>query len=168
MKKIKVNLTVNGKEFTLEVGPKERLLDTLRERLKLTGVKEGCGIGECGACTVILNGEAVNSCLVLTGQLDGSEVITVEGLEVEGRLDPLQQAFIDHHAVQCGFCTPGMLMSARALLDKNPHPNREEIKRAIEGNLCRCTGYQQIIEAIESVAGKGEEEGADYFEWDPD
>ncbi len=154
MEKIKINLNVNRLEYTLEVEPDERLLDTLRERLKLTGVKEGCSIGECGACTVILNGEAVNSCMVLTGQVDGSQVLTVEGLEVDSKLDPLQQAFIDHQAVQCGFCTPGMLMSAKALLDKNPHPNREEIKTAIEGNLCRCTGYEQIIEAIESVAGR--------------
>ncbi|GAB4115202.1 MAG: (2Fe-2S)-binding protein [Candidatus Caldatribacteriota bacterium] len=152
MKKIKVTLTVNGKKITLEVGSQERLVDTLRDRLKLTGTKEGCSIGECGACTVILNGKAVPSCLILTGQIDQGEVLTVEGLEVEGRLDPLQQAFLDYHAVQCGFCTPGMLMSARALLLKNPHPTREEIKTALEGNLCRCTGYEQIIEAIESVS----------------
>lgn len=153
MEKVKVRLTVNGNSFCLEVGAKERLLDTLREQLRLTGVKEGCSIGECGACTVILNGEAVNSCLVLTGQLDQSEVVTVEGLAQDGRLDPLQQAFIDHHAVQCGFCTPGMLMSVKALLLKDPHPGREQIKTALEGNLCRCTGYQQIIEAIESLTG---------------
>jgi carbon-monoxide dehydrogenase small subunit len=110
------------------VGPKERLLDTLREQLRLTGTKEGCSVGECGACTVILDGKAVSSCLILTGQIGGSEVLTVEGLEIDGNLDPLQQAFIDYHAIQCGFCTPGMLMSAKALLIHNPHPNREEIK----------------------------------------
>jgi carbon-monoxide dehydrogenase small subunit len=136
----------------LNVEADERLLDTLRERLHLTGVKEGCSIGECGACTVILDGKAVNSCMVYTFQIDGSEVLTVEGLEVNGQLDPLQEAFIDHQAVQCGFCTPGMLMSARALLNENPNPDREEIKTAIEGNLCRCTGYQQILDAIESAA----------------
>jgi len=152
MSNIEVTITVNGTKHRLTVGPKERLLDTLRERLHLTGTKEGCGVGECGACTVILDGEAVHSCMVLTAQVDGSEVLTVEGLEVDGRLHPLQEAFIKHHAVQCGFCTPGMLMSAKALLDKNPNPTREEIKTAIEGNLCRCTGYEQIIEAIESVA----------------
>lgn len=155
MNKIKVTLKVNGKDVTLKVGPKERLIDTLREQLNLTGTKEGCSIGECGACTVILNGEAVSSCLILSGQIGGSEVLTIEGLEVAGKLDPLQKAFIDYQAVQCGFCTPGMLMSAKALLLKNPHPGREEIKTTLEGNLCRCTGYEQIIEAIESVANKG-------------
>ena len=151
MHKITVTFMVNGQIVTLEVSPKERLIDTLREQLKLTGTKEGCSIGECGACTVILDGKAVCSCLILTGQIGGSEVLTIEGLEVDGELDSLQQAFIDHHAIQCGFCTPGMLMSAKALLIHNPHPSREEIKTALEGNLCRCTGYEQIIEAIESV-----------------
>jgi carbon-monoxide dehydrogenase small subunit len=151
MNRISLTLNVNGKEVTLKVGPKERLIDTLREQLNLTGTKEGCSIGECGACTVILNGEAVSSCLILTGQIGGSEVLTIEGLEVAGKLDPLQKAFIDYQAVQCGFCTPGMLMSTKALLMKNPHPSREEIKTTLEGNLCRCTGYEQIIEAIESV-----------------
>jgi len=155
MNRINLNLNVNGKEVTLKVGPKERLIDTLREQLNLTGTKEGCSIGECGACTIILNGEAVSSCLILTGQIGGSEVLTIEGLEVAGKLDPLQKAFIDYQAVQCGFCTPGMLMSAKSLLMKNPHPSREEIKTTLEGNLCRCTGYEQIIEAIESVANKG-------------
>jgi len=154
MNKTSVTFKVNGKKVTLNIKPKERLLDTLRNQLKLTGTKEGCGIGECGACTVILNGKAVHSCLILTGQLEGSEVLTVEGLEINGKLDPLQQAFIDYNAVQCGFCTPGMLMSAKALLMHNPHPTREKIKTALEGNLCRCTGYQQIIEAIESVTNK--------------
>jgi carbon-monoxide dehydrogenase small subunit len=154
MSKIVVTFIVNGKKVTLKVGPKERLIDTLREQLNLTGTKEGCSIGECGACTVILNGEAVSSCLILTGQIGGSEVLTIEGLEVAGKLDPLQKAFIDYQAVQCGFCTPGMLMSTKALLMKNPHPSREEIKTTLEGNLCRCTGYEQIIEAIESVANK--------------
>lgn len=156
MDKVKVSFKVNGKQVTLEVDSKERLLDTLRERLKLTGVKEGCGIGECGACTVILNGEAVSSCLVLTGQIEGSEVLTIEGLETEGELDDLQESFIEHQAVQCGFCTPGMIMSAKALINKNPNPTREEIKTAIDGNICRCTGYQQIVEAIESVVKKSD------------
>jgi carbon-monoxide dehydrogenase small subunit len=155
MNRISLTFKVNGKEVTLKVGPKERLIDTLREQLNLTGTKEGCSIGECGACTVILDGEAVCSCLILTGQIGGSEVLTIEGLEVTGKLDPLQKAFLDYQAVQCGFCTPGMLMSAKALLMKNPHPSREEIKTTLEGNLCRCTGYEQIIQAIESVANKG-------------
>src|SRR6056297_2697080 len=135
MQKVKVSLTVNRKKYNLKVDPDERLLDTLRDRLHLFGVKEGCSIGECGACTVILDGKAVNSCMVYTFQIDESEVLTVEGLETNGKLDPLQEAFIDHQAVQCGFCTPGMLMSAKALLKENPDPDREEIKTAIEGNL---------------------------------
>ena len=158
MEEVNVTLTVNGKEHNIKVPSDERLLDTLRDRLHLTGVKEGCSIGECGACTVVLDGKAVNSCMVYTFQLDGSEVLTVEGLEIDGQLDPLQEAFIDHQAVQCGFCTPGMLMSAKALLNEKPDPDREEIKTAIEGNLCRCTGYQQIIEAIESVVNKDRSE----------
>ncbi|MCF8008426.1 MAG: (2Fe-2S)-binding protein [Halanaerobiales bacterium] len=158
MDKISVELTVNRKKYKIKVEPDERLLDTLRERLNFTGVKEGCSIGECGACTVILDGKAVNSCMVYTFQVDSSEVITVKGLEIDGKLDPLQRAFIDYQAVQCGFCTPGMLISARALLNQNPNPNREEIKTAIEGNLCRCTGYKQIIKAIESVVKKDRSE----------
>jgi len=154
MQKVKVSLTVNRKKYNLKVDPDERLLDTLRDRLHLFGVKEGCSIGECGACTVILDGKAVNSCMVYTFQIDGSQVLTVEGLEIDGRLDPLQLSFIEHQAVQCGFCTPGMLMSAKALLNKNPNPDKEAIKTAIEGNLCRCTGYQQIIEAIEAATKK--------------
>jgi len=162
MNKITVTFMVNGKEVTLKVSPKERLLDTLREQLKLTGTKEGCSIGECGACTVILDGKAVCSCMILSGQIGGSEVLTVEGLEVDGKLDSLQQSFVDYHAIQCGFCTPGMLMSAKALFINNPHPGREEIKTALEGNLCRCTGYEQIIEAIESVVKdcQGEKKGS--------
>ena len=152
MNKTKIKLTVNREQVALDVGSKERLIDTLRNQLNLTGTKEGCGIGECGACTVIVNGKAVHSCLILTAQLEGAEVLTVEGLELNGKLDPLQQAFIDYNAVQCGFCTPGMLMSAKALLMYNSHPTREEIKTALDGNLCRCTGYEQIIEAIESIA----------------
>jgi len=158
MQEVNVTLTVNQKKYEVTVEPDERLLDTLRDRLNLTGVKEGCSIGECGACTVILDGKAVNSCMVYTFQIDGSEVLTVEGLETNGTLDPLQEAFIDHQAVQCGFCTPGMLMSAKALLNENPNPDRDEIKTAIEGNLCRCTGYQQIIEAIESAANQDRSE----------
>lgn len=156
-KNITVNLTVNDKEYELEVAPDERLLDTLREQLRLTGVKEGCSVGECGACTVLLDGKAVHSCMILTAQVDGSEIMTVEGLEEDGKLDPLQQSFIDHQAVQCGFCTPGMLMSAKSLLNENPNPDREDIKTAIEGNLCRCTGYEQIIEAVEAVTPKKDE-----------
>ena len=160
-KNITVNIVVNEKEHRLEVTPDERLLDTLREQLRLTGVKEGCSVGECGACTVLLNGKAVHSCMILTAQVDGSKILTVEGLAKGDKLDPLQQAFIDHQAVQCGFCTPGMLMSAKSLLNENNNPDREEIKTAIEGNLCRCTGYEQIIEAIEAVTSSDKEKGDD-------
>lgn len=157
--KIALALTVNGKEYTLSVMPEARLIDVLREEMDLTGTKEGCGIGECGACTVILDGKAVNSCLVLAASADGKKIITVEGLEQNGKLHPLQEFFLKKSAVQCGFCTPGMLMSAKALLDKNPRPTREEVKKAISGNLCRCTGYEQIIEAILDASLKTEEWG---------
>ncbi len=155
MNKVDVKININGIDHQLKVGPEERLLDTLRNQLKLIGTKEGCGVGECGACTVILDGDAVNSCMVLTAQVAGSEILTVEGLEKNGNLHPLQQAFIDHQAVQCGFCTPGMLMSAVALLNKDAYPDRDQIKTTLEGNLCRCTGYEQIIEAVEDVIQQG-------------
>lgn len=124
----------------------------LREDLLLTGTKEGCGIGECGACTVIVDGKAVNSCLTLAASVDGKHVLTIEGIAQDGELAPIQKAILAHHALQCGFCTPGIVMSAKALLDENPNPTREQIKTAIEGNICRCTGYQQVVEAIEDVA----------------
>jgi len=146
-----IRFVLNGKEIEIEVPPHWTLLRLLRERLGLTGTKEGCGIGECGACTVLLDGLPVNSCLILVPKVEGRRVETVEGLGSRESLHPLQRSFIEHGAVQCGFCTPGMLMSAKALLEKNPRPTREEIKEAISGNLCRCTGYQQIIEAIEAV-----------------
>lgn len=154
MKLVQVTLTVNGQEYDLKAAANERLLDTLREQLRLTGTKEGCGVGECGACSVILNGSLVNSCLVLTAQCDGARVETVEGLKTAGKLHRLQQAFIDHHAVQCGFCTPGMLMAAKALLDKNPNPSEAEIRQGLSGVLCRCTGYQQIIDAVKAAAAR--------------
>ncbi len=152
----KVSFTVNGKEYEVEVLSNERLLDTLRDNFGLTGTKEGCSIGECGACTVLLNGEAVNSCLIFTVQVQGGHILTVEGLEKDGKLSPLQEAFVKYNAVQCGYCSPGMLMAATAILKKNPQPSREEIKEGIAGVLCRCTGYEQIIQAIEAVAKKGE------------
>ena len=156
-----VRLTVNGKPITVGVVPDERLLSTLRDRIGLCGTKEGCGIGECGACTVLVDGKAVNSCLVLTGQCDGAEIVTIEGLAAGDRLHPLQQAFIDHGAVQCGFCTPGMILSAKALLDRVPNPTRDDVRTAISGNLCRCTGYEQIIKAVMSVACKEERRDGD-------
>lgn len=146
-----IHFTLNGKPVSIITAPNRRLIDLLREDFGLTGTKEGCGIGECGACTVLLNGKAVNSCLILAGQVDGAEILTVEGLAQDGQLHPLQENFIRYGAVQCGFCTPGMLMSAYALLLENPNPTEDEIKEAIAGNLCRCTGYKQIIEAIEKT-----------------
>jgi carbon-monoxide dehydrogenase small subunit len=152
MAKKRLRLTVNGTLIDREVEESLRLLDVLRDELFLTGTKEGCGVGECGACTVILDGKAVNSCMVLALSADGEVVETVEGLGSPDRLHPLQESFLDRHALQCGFCTPGMLMSAKALLDENPRPSEEEIKKAISGNLCRCTGYVQIVEAIKDAA----------------
>ena len=155
MNKIEISFKINGEKKKLEVDGNITLLKLIREVLKLTGTKEGCGIGECGACTVLLDSKAVNSCLVLAGQIDGCEILTIEGLAKNGELHKIQKAFIDYGAVQCGFCTSGMIMSAKAFLDKNPHPTRDEIKLAISGNLCRCTGYKQIVDAIEASAKTG-------------
>ena len=148
----KIDFTVNGERVQIEVPANARLVDVLRETLGLTGTKEGCGVGECGACTVIVNGKAVCSCITLAAGLDGADVITIEGVSKNGELDEIQQAILDHHALQCGFCTPGIVMSAKALLDANPNPTTEEIQQAIAGNLCRCTGYQQVIDAIADAA----------------
>jgi carbon-monoxide dehydrogenase small subunit len=155
MKRLQVNLTINGKEYNVEAAANERLLDTLREQLRLTGTKEGCGVGECGACSVILNGKLVNACLVLTAQCFGARVETIEGLGTAAKLHPLQQSFIDFNAVQCGFCSPGMLMAAKSLLDKYPDPTDQQIKDGLAGVLCRCTGYKQIIDAVRGAAAKG-------------
>lgn len=144
-------ITINGKKYELAVAPNRTLADLLREELLLTGTKKGCDMGECGTCTVIMNGRAVNSCLVLAVQAAGKEITTVEGLETEDGLHPLQEKFIENGAVQCGFCTSGMLLSAKTLLDRNPHPTEKEIRTAISGNLCRCTGYQKIVESIKDV-----------------
>jgi len=148
-----MELTLNGEEVKVEVESTWTLLYLLREKLELTGTKLGCGYGECGACTVIMNGQAVNACLVPVLEAEGMNVTTVEGLaQPDGQLHPLQKAFIDHGAVQCGFCTPGMLMSTKALLDEKKSPTDEEIKESIAGNLCRCTGYVKIIEAVRAAA----------------
>jgi carbon-monoxide dehydrogenase small subunit len=148
----KINFTINDKEYFIEAEDSSRLIDILRENLGLTGTKEGCGLGECGACTVIMNGKAVCSCLVLAGQLNGAVIETIENLEKDNTLSKLQKLFLENGAIQCGFCTPGMLMSTKALLDTNPKPTEEEIKEALEGNLCRCTGYIPIIKAIQATA----------------
>ncbi|HQF81105.1 MAG TPA: (2Fe-2S)-binding protein, partial [Flexilinea sp.] len=143
---------INGEEIHSEIPSDMRLIDFLREEMNLTGVKEGCSEGECGACTVLFNGDPVNSCILLAIQAEGAEITTIEGIAKDGKLSELQQAFVDHGAVQCGFCTPGMILAAQALLDKNPHPTEAEIRRAISGNLCRCTGYQAIVDAILTVS----------------
>ncbi|BEQ16906.1 (2Fe-2S)-binding protein [Desulfoferula mesophila] len=153
----KLNLQLNGRARELSVSPHQTLVDVIREGFGLTGTKKGCGTGDCGACTVLLDGKPVNSCLVLAVEADGHEVTTIEGLQSDGELRPIQKAFIEHGAAQCGFCTPGMIISAEALLRKTPNPTEEQARRAISGNLCRCTGYQKIVEAITSVkAGRGE------------
>jgi len=153
VKKI-IALNVNNAEHDIVVEPRDTLLEVLRDKLFLTGAKEACGTGECGACTVLIEGKPVLACLTLAVEARGKRIITVEGLSEDGKLTFLQKAFIDHGAVQCGFCTPGMILSATALLNDNPSPTREDIVKALEGNLCRCTGYNKIIEAIESLREK--------------
>ncbi len=153
MTKRLLSVTVNGKLHEVAVAPHRTLVQLLREDLHLTGTKVGCGEGDCGACTVLLDGAPVNACLVLALQTEGREVTTIEGLAEGDQLHPLQQAFVDHGAVQCGFCSPGMLLSAKALLDSNPQPDPAQIRAGLAGNLCRCTGYQKIVEAVED-AGK--------------
>jgi carbon-monoxide dehydrogenase small subunit len=150
--KVELAFTVNGEAVRLAVAPGATLLEVLREDLKLTGSKYGCGEGECGACAVILDGQVVNSCLVLALECAGSRVLTIEGLSPAGRLHPIQQAFVNHGAIQCGFCTPGMIISAYALLEAKPSPTEDDVKRALEGNLCRCTGYRKIVDAVLSLA----------------
>ena len=149
---INLKINVNGKDHELEVEDSMRLLDILRDELRLTGTKEGCAVGECGACTVIMNGDAVNSCLILASQANNATIETVENLEQDDVLSKLQNAFVEEGAIQCGFCTPGMLMSAKALLDVTPHPTEDQIKEALEGNLCRCTGYVPILNAVKKTA----------------
>jgi aerobic-type carbon monoxide dehydrogenase small subunit (CoxS/CutS family) len=153
--KIGIDLTVNGERHRLEVEPQTTLLELIRGSLHLTGTKEGCGTGDCGTCIVLVEGTPVNSCLMLAVDANGRQVTTIEGLAKDGTLDPLQQSFIENGAVQCGFCTPAMILSARALLDKNPKPGEEEIKQALAGILCRCGSYQKIITAVCAVSGDG-------------
>jgi aerobic carbon-monoxide dehydrogenase small subunit len=154
-----IRFRVNGDSHELAVLPRESLLDVLRDKLNLTGTKKGCNEGDCGACTVIMDGRPVNSCLVLAVEADGSDIMTVEGLAWGPELHPLQEAFMKFGALQCGFCTPGMLMSAKALLDENPDPSEEEIRYALAGNICRCTGYTKIVQAISEVARAMKERG---------
>jgi aerobic carbon-monoxide dehydrogenase small subunit len=149
--KRELRITVNGDEHHLLVDTRRSLLEVIRDEIGLTGTKNGCGAGECGACTVLLNGLPVNSCLMLAHEAEGQEVTTIEGLAAGGVLDPVQRAFVEHGAIQCGFCTPGMVLSTKALLDRNPAPTREEILQGLRGNLCRCTGYVKIVEAVEAA-----------------
>lgn len=149
--KHKIHITVNGEPYDLYVAPNRILVDLIREDIGLTGTKKGCGSGDCGACTIIMDGKAVNSCLILAVEADGAEILTIEGLRRDGQLHPIQKSFIEHGAIQCGFCTPGMILAAKALLDSCPHPTEEQARSAISGNLCRCTGYSKIIEAILGV-----------------
>jgi aerobic-type carbon monoxide dehydrogenase small subunit (CoxS/CutS family) len=151
MNKKPLTLTVNGESREIMVEPRDTLLEVLREKLLLSGAKEACGTGECGACTVLVEGRPVLACLTLAVEAQGKSITTVEGLSQDGKLTPLQRAFIEHGGVQCGFCTPGMILSATALLKDNPSPTRAQIRKALEGNLCRCTGYNKIIESIENV-----------------
>ena len=159
MEKVKITFRINGEKVELEVDPEKMLLDVLREQMGLTGTKRGCSKGDCGACTVIMDGKAILSCLTPVLQASGREIVTVEGLAHDGKLHPLQESFLECGAVQCGFCTPGMLLSAKAFLHQNPSPTRPEARAAISGNLCRCTGYTKIIDAIilasENMRGKG-------------
>ncbi|WP_454054155.1 (2Fe-2S)-binding protein [Clostridium sp. Marseille-Q7071] len=152
----KVSFVLDNKEIILECNPVKRLIDVLREEFNITGIKEGCGQGECGACSVIINKRLVNSCLVSIGTLENMEVLTIEGLKLTNRFEILRQAFEDAGAVQCGFCTPGMIMAAEALLTNNPNPKEEDIRRGISGNLCRCTGYNMIVEAVKLASKRGE------------
>ena len=149
MEQIKIQFNLNGNDVSVTADPNKRLVDFLREDMGMTSVKEGCGEGECGACTIIYNGKAVTSCLMLAGKADGSTIVTLEGVSENGQLNYIQQAFVDAGAVQCGYCTPGMVLSAKALLDKKPDATDEENRRAMSGNLCRCTGYSKIIKAVE-------------------
>jgi len=149
--KIPVTLRVNGESYDLMIAPYRTLLDVLREEIHLTGSKKGCDVGDCGACTVLLDGKPVNACLVVAATAENSEITTIEGLAQDGKLHPLQQAFVKEGAVQCGFCTSGTLMSLKALFDRNSSPSMDEVKSAIAGNLCRCTGYTKIFKAVESI-----------------
>jgi len=153
MEKRIIQLTVNGEEYEVVAAPNQTLLEILREDLYLTGAKEGCGEGACGTCTVLLDGKPVRSCLTLAVEVQGREVTTIEGLAPMGELHPVQEAFVEYGAIQCGFCSPGMILTTKALLDENPDPTEEEVRRAISGNVCRCTGYAKIVEAMLKAAG---------------
>lgn len=155
MKRYSIALTVNNETYDVAMSPNRTLLEVLRDDLHLTGTKEGCGEGVCGSCTVLIDGQPVRSCLTLAVAMEGRKITTIEGLSPVGELHPVQEAFVKHHAIQCGFCSPGMILAAHALLNGNPNPTEGEIRRAISGNVCRCTGYAKIVEAVMSLAGEG-------------
>jgi carbon-monoxide dehydrogenase small subunit len=152
MKK-EITLKVNGNDYKMTVDTRMTLIEAIRDEIGLTGTKEGCSVGECGTCTVLMDGKPIYSCIMLAVEAEGKEILTIEGLADSDDLHPIQKSFIDHGAVQCGFCTPGMILTAKALLDENPNPTEEDVRKAISGNLCRCTGYSKIIEAIMSLSG---------------
>ena len=152
--KMRCALRINNEDYDLFISPHRTLLEVLRDELQLTGAKESCNQGACGTCTVLLDGLPVRSCLLLALEAQGREITTIEGLAQDGKLHPVQEAFVEHHGIQCGFCSPGMILTAKALLDENPHPTETEIRRAISGNVCRCTGYAKIVEAIKAASGK--------------
>ena len=159
MNKRIIQLSVNGEDYELIVAPNQTLLEVLRYQLNLMGAKEGCGEGTCGACTVLMDGKPVYSCLTLAAEAQDSAITTIEGLMIDGQLDPIQQSFVEHAAIQCGFCTPGMILAAKALLDENPSPTQQEAREAISGNVCRCTGYAKIVDAILEASERIQEGG---------
>ena len=157
MKKVHINFSLNGKEYEVLVEPNKTLIQMIREDFRLTGTKHGCGVGDCGSCTVLVNGDPINSCLALAASVDGCEVVTIEGLADGKELHPIQASFVEKGAIQCGFCSPGMILSSKALLETNPNPTEADIRQALSGNLCRCTGYQKIVEAVADSAQKIQE-----------
>ena len=163
-----ITLNVNGDERTIALKPNTTLLDVIRDKLDLTGTKKGCGLGVCGACTVLVDGEPMSSCLLLAANMEGKRIKTIEGLEKNGKLSPVQKSFVHSGAIQCGYCTPGMVMSAEALIDKSPEPTEDDIKEALGGNLCRCTGYVKIIDAVKNWKKYGNLDGPELKEYDTD
>jgi len=161
MRKHEICLRVNGRDYRLSIESHLTLLEVIRDVIGLTGTKRGCDLGQCGACTVLIDGKPYNACLILPMDVQGKEIVTIEGLAQEGQLHPIQQAFIEQGAIQCGFCTPGMVLEVKALLDEDPSPSEEKIKEALSGNLCRCTGFTSIVRAVQSLGGKREEERED-------